>query len=185
MSLSANNIRIKARILKGDTHVRRYSETDIPKIVEIVTREIPKLPNYQNVVVDPSRVKYWLDNNINNDGYFMVFVLIDPHGDIVGGIGAYCVTLAFSWDRACNDMFFFIAPEWRSLPNAMKLIKAYKDWGLARKATIIGATVTGGRKEDGMDRLLKMAGFEHLGNLYHYNQYNINRRSNEDVRRST
>lgn len=180
-----NNVRTKARVLRGDTHVRRYAETDIPQIVEIVAREIPKLPNYRNVIVDPGRIRYWLDNNINNDGYFMVFVLVDPRGEVVGGIGAYCVTLAFSWDRACQDMFFFIAPEWRSLPNALKLMTAYKDWALARKATIIGATVTGGANEKGMERLLSMVGFEPLGQLYQYSQYNISQRRDEDVRRST
>jgi len=150
------------------TRVRRYAESDIPGIVEICSREIPKLPNYRGVVVDSGRIKYMLDNNINNDGYFMVFVLVNEREEVVGGIGAYCVTMAFSWDRACNDMFMFILPEWRTLPNAIKLIRAYRDWALARKAIIIGASYTSGWNDVGMDKLLKLMGFTPIGKMYHY-----------------
>jgi GNAT superfamily N-acetyltransferase len=153
----------------GDkTYVRRYAADDIPRIIEICTAEIPKLPNYKGVVVDPSRIKFMLDQNVDNDGYFMIWLLEDDHGKIVGGIGAYCVTMAFSWARVCNDMFFFIEPEYRSLPNALKLMTAYRDWAIARKATIIGATHTGGGNENGMDKLIRMVGFEPIGKLYHY-----------------
>jgi GNAT superfamily N-acetyltransferase len=149
-------------------HARRYAEGDIPRLVEIVCREVPKLQNYEGVVVDASRVKFMLDNNINNDGYFMVFVLVNEYEEVVGGIGAYCVTMAFSWDRVCNDIFFFIMPEWRTLPNAVALMTAYRDWALARKATIIGATYTGGGNEESMDKLIRLVGFEPIGKLYHY-----------------
>jgi GNAT superfamily N-acetyltransferase len=162
-----------------NTTVRRYRADDIPLVIEICVREIPKLPNYKGVVVDPSRLKFLLDQNIGNDGFFMAWLLISPSGEIVGGIGAYCVTAAFSWDRVCNDMFFFIDPKWRTLPNAVKLMAAYRDWALARKATIIGATYTGGETNDRMDRLIKMAGFEPIGKLYHlrpsYRAFDSNR----------
>jgi GNAT superfamily N-acetyltransferase len=160
------------------THVRRYTEIDIPGIIDHAAREIPKLPNYKGVVVDPSRIKFMLDQNINNDGYFMTFVLLNEREELVGGIGAYCVTMAFSWDRVCNDIFLFILPEYRTLPNALKLIAAYRDWALARKATIIGATYTGGGNDEGMDKLLKVAGFEPIGKLYHYR---VKQRSKENV----
>ena len=98
----------------------------------------------------------------------MIFLLVNELEEIVGGIGAYCVTMAFSWDRMCNDMFFFIVPGWRTLPNAIKLMAAYRDWALARKAVIIGATYTGGGNDEGMDRLIRMMDFEPIGKLYHY-----------------
>ena len=153
-----------------NTTLRRYAMGDIPYIVDVAAREVPKLPNYAGVVVDRSRIQALLEQNVNNDGYFMTFLLVNDYGDIVGGIGAYCVTMAFSWDRVTNDVFLFILPEWRTLPNAQKLIRAYLSWGLARKATIIGATYTGGGNDDGMDRLLKSVGFEPIGKLYHYRQ---------------
>jgi GNAT superfamily N-acetyltransferase len=153
--------------------------SDVPRIIDICVAEIPKLPNYKGVVVDPSRIKFLLDQNVDNDGYFMVFLLVNDHDEIVGGIGAYCVTMSFSWDRVCNDVFFFILPEWRSLPNAVKLMTAYRDWALARKALIIGATHTGGENEEAMDRLIRLVGFEPIGKLYHYRS-----RANVSVRQS-
>jgi GNAT superfamily N-acetyltransferase len=155
-------------INSGRTYVRRYAESDIPSMIDVAEREIPKLPNYKGVKVDRGRIKYMLDNNINNDGYFMVFVLVNDLQEVVGGLAAYCVTMAFSWDRACNDMFFFILPEWRTLPNALKLMRAYRDWALARKAIIIGATYTSGWNDKGMDKLIRMMGFTPIGGLYHY-----------------
>jgi GNAT superfamily N-acetyltransferase len=155
-------------INSGRTYVRRYAESDIPSMIDVAEREIPKLPNYKGVKVDRGRIKYMLDNNINNDGYFMVFVLVNDLQEVVGGLAAYCVTMAFSWDRACNDMFFFILPAWRTLPNALKLMRAYRDWALARKAIIIGATYTSGWNDKGMDKLIRMMGFTPIGGLYHY-----------------
>lgn len=150
-----------------NTIVRRYSEVDIPYLVKRLTTIIPTMPNYKGAKVDPSRLEFMLTQNVNNDGYFMVFVLVNSVGDIVGGICAYCVTMAFSWDRYCSDMFLYIDPNWRSLSNATKLIRAYQDWGISRKAMIISATYTGGGNDRGMDRLLRMVGFTPIGKLYH------------------
>jgi GNAT superfamily N-acetyltransferase len=168
MSSAASN-RLTQTLLKSQkTYVRRYAEGDITNMVDITAREIPKLPNYKNVVVERSRIRFMLEQNVNNDGFFMVFVLVNDREEIVGGLAAYCVTMAFSWDRACSDMFFFILPEWRTLPNAIKLMRAYRDWALARKATIIGATYTSGWDDDGMDKLIRLMGFEPIGRMYHY-----------------
>ncbi len=151
------------------TRVRRYEARDVLYLVKIIGEEVPKLPNYKGVVVDPERVRFLLQQNLNNDGYFAGFLLVTDPGDvIVGGIAAYCVTLVFSWDRLVGDMFLFIRPEWRTLPNATKLVKAYIDWGKARKAAIITASHTGGTHETGMDLFLKGMDFQPIGKLYHY-----------------
>lgn len=159
-----------SRTRDKNTTLRRYGMSDIPYIADVAAREVPKLPNYAGVVVDRSRVTALLEQNVNNDGYFVTFLLVNDVGEIVGGIGGYCVTMAFSWDRVTNDVFFFILPEWRTLPNALKLMRAYLNWALARKATIIGATYTGGGNDEGMDRLIRSIGFEPIGKLYHYRQ---------------
>lgn len=168
-----------SRTRDKNTTLRRYGMSDIPYIADVAAREVPKLPNYAGVVVDRSRVTALLEQNVNNDGYFVTFLLVNDVGEIVGGIGGYCVTMAFSWDRVTNDVFFFILPEWRTLPNALKLMRAYLNWALARKATIIGATYTGGGNDEGMDRLIRSIGFEPIGKLYHYRP-----RIREDKQRS-
>lgn len=152
----------------NETFIRRYTDEDIPLLVEAVAREVPQLPHYEGISVDPERIKFLLHNSCKDESAFMVALLCDSHTkQVVGGVGAYCVTMLLSNEKATNDIFLFIVPQWRSLTNAMKLIKAYKEWAHRRKAKIIGATHTGGYRSSAMDALLKQAGFKPVGTLYH------------------
>jgi hypothetical protein len=148
---------------------RPYTYGDIPKIVETVVREVPNLPHYRGIKVDPARVQFLLENSVGKETDFMARVLCDSHGEVVGGIAAYCVTQLLSWDKVTGDVFLYIEPgEHRSIINALKLIREYAYWGKAQGASIIQATHTAGYRGDAMNWLLSRAGFEKVGTLFHY-----------------
>jgi hypothetical protein len=99
----------------------------------------------------------------------MCRVLVTPDDEVVGGVCGYCVTQLLSWDKMTGDIFLFIDPEWRSLPNVLKLMLAYKDWAIDCGATIISATQTGGYKQDQLGKLLeRYGGYEPIGTIYYY-----------------
>jgi len=165
MSLSQTETRPNRQVLK----VRRYTEADIPIIRGKVMVEVPKLPHYVGIKVDARRVDQLMYDGLKHEDKFMARVLVTPEDRIVGGICGYCVTQLLSFDKMTGDIFLYIDPEWRSLPNVLKLMMAYRDWGIAQGATIISATQTGGYKQDALGKLLERYGdYVPIGTIYYF-----------------
>lgn len=152
---------------KNNTLVRRYEMRDIGAICALGVQYIPELPNYKGISVDSSRIKFLLESNINNDGAYMVYVLVDQDDKIVGCIAAYCVTLLFSWEKVTNDIFLFITPEYRTTQNASELVQAYINWARARKVNLICASQASGYRDPLLRKFITSFGFVEVGSLYH------------------
>ncbi len=151
---------------KKNTTVRRYAERDIEFITNTVMEEVPKLPNYQGIKVDRARIKFLLQNSLTDESGFMAHLLVDKNDKPIGGVSAYCVTQLLSWDKVTCDIFLFVKDEYRTLPNAIKLIRTYKEWAIRRDAKIIMASQIGGHRSDAFDALLLKEEFEPIGTLY-------------------
>lgn len=147
--------------------IRRYEAKDIPHIIRLAQQYIPELPNYKGITVHEDRVKFLLDQNMNNDGSIMLQVLVDANDLPVGCIAAYCVTLLFSWEKVTNDIFLFIEPEWRALKYAKALVETYIEWAKARNVSMICASQASGYRSDELERFIKSFGFVEVGKLFH------------------
>lgn len=148
-------------------NIRRYTADDIPRIIYLAQLHIPELPNYKGVVVHEDRIKFLLEQNINNDSTIMLQVLVNSSNQVVGCIAAYCVTLLFSWEQVTNDIFLFIEPDWRTTKNAKALIETYIEWAKARKVRLICASQASGYRTPELERFIKSCGFQEIGKLYH------------------
>lgn len=152
---------------KNDTTVRRYTSEDIDALIEIAMHEVPKLPHYANVKVEPTRIRFLLENSSRDESAFTILVLTNLKGKIVGGIAAYCVTQMLSWDKSTGDIFLFVDPEWRTPENVVSLMAAYVHWARRREATLIQSSHTSGYRGKEFEELLKRkCGFEVVGTLY-------------------
>ena len=169
MRLSQTSGATGPRIARQSLRVRRYEEKDIPGLRGRVMVEVPKLPHYVGITVNAERLDQILYAGLLSEEQFMCRALVTPDDEIVGGVCGYCVTQLLSFDKMTGDIFLFIDPEWRSLPNVLKLMIAYRDWGIERGATIISATQTGGFKQDQLGKLLeRFGGYEPIGTIYYY-----------------
>lgn len=148
--------------------LRRYTLQDIPKIVEIIARVIPLLPNYKGATVDETFTRYQLQNNVNNDCFFIMLLCDAETDEIVGGISAWAAPIMFSTQVAVMDRFLYIKDEYRSMPNATALIRSFVKWGQARNPFVIIASHTSGFRSGPMDGLLKREGFVPVGTIYHW-----------------
>lgn len=166
------NEAIKAHFAKTpetkETRLRPYEKRDIEIITLACEVFLPELPQYKDIKVDADRIKYLLEHNYGNSGYFQSWVLVDENDLPVGGGAGYCTAGMFTWDLIATDVFLFVLPQWRTLTNVNKLIAAYRAWGQARGAVIIQASQTGGYKIDLMDKLMHRNGFTNVGPNYHY-----------------
>lgn len=153
----------------SQTTVRRYEERDIPIIRGTTMVEVPKLPHYMGIKVDARRIDQLLMAGLDDETQFMARVLVTEDDEVVGGVCGYCVTQLLSFDKMTGDIFLYIMPDWRSLTNVLKLMIAYRDWGIEQGATIISATQTGGFKQEQLGRLLeRFGGYRPIGTIYYY-----------------
>ncbi len=153
---------------KENTRVRRYRDSDIPRIIEILFEELPKMESQKHITLDEGRMKFLLEKSAKDESAFLINVLVNEKDEIVGGAGAYCVTHLLSWDKVTSDLFLFVDPNWRTMKNVAKIIGAYKDWAVRRGAKIIGASHTAGYRGNAFDLLLQRNGGERVGAVYYF-----------------
>lgn len=152
---------------RNNVGMRPYNLDDVPFICDSVERELPKLPNYKDIVVARDRLEYLLQHNYGNAAYFQVWVLVDLDTNrLVGGGGGYCTPGMVTWDLIANDVFLFVLPGWRSYRNVVRLMTAYKDWAKARGCKLIMATQTGGYRVDSMNEIMRRQGYIEAGSQW-------------------
>lgn len=151
----------------SEVKMRPYRIEDIPQITKAVKKHLPELPHYKNITVAEDRLAYLLRHNIDRDSYFRCWVLENELGEIVGGSAGYLVPGMVTWDLIANDVFLFVFPEYRTLARANMLVKAYKDWALARGAVLITVSVQSGYEPTKYDIFIRRLGFVQSGALYH------------------
>lgn len=144
--------------------IRPYEKADIPAIVQKVVEEVPKLPNYKDIKVSSVRVEYLLSHNHGNASSFQCWVLLDKGtGELVGGGAGVCVPGMLSLDLVANDVFMFVAPEWRTLRHCLMILVAYKEWAKARGAKLIMATHTAGHRPEAFAEVMRRQGYVEAG----------------------
>jgi hypothetical protein len=163
---------MEIKVGRDRTTIRCMRADDMTNVLDHIVTGVKELPHYKGVRIDRDRVEFLLKQQLTSkdESAFWIRLLVNEKDEPIGGAAAYCVTLLLSWEKMCNDVFLYVAPEWRTLGNVMKIINAYKKWALARKPAIIGASHTGGYKREAMDRLLNGAGFREVGTLYYLDQ---------------
>lgn len=151
----------------NETKMRPYRLEDVDQITAAVKKYLPELPHYKNITVAEDRLAYLLRMNFGRDSYFSCWVLENKDGKVVGGIAAYVIQGMVTWDLIANDVFLFIFPEYRTLARANMLVKAYKDWAIARGSVLITASVQSGYEPDKFDIFMRRLDFIPSGTLYH------------------
>jgi hypothetical protein len=157
--------------------LRLYEPSDIPRALDLIMLALPQLPNYAMIVPDRERIRYVLTFNVDNAESFAGWVLCDTHNVVQGFGGAWCVRSLMSMDFVADDIFMWVEPEYRNLPNVRKLIHAYRDWAIEKGAKLIRASHSGGSFPKGSkeaelyDVLLRRLGFKEVGSIYHLSTY--------------
>lgn len=136
-------------------------------MAETAMRIVPTLPHYKDIQMEPDDVYGFLKLAVADRKQNVAAVLCDSHTDKpVGFALAYCVRMIFSKQKASHDYFLWIDAEWRSLKNAAKMYKNYRDWAKQQGAVLIDLSHTAGYESAGMDVLLSRNGFHRIGATY-------------------
>ena len=160
--------------------LRLYETKDIPRVIDLIVKAIPQLPNYAMITPNRDRIEYVLVHNIDNATAFAGWVLCDTHDEVHGFGGGWCVGNLMSLDLVADDIFMWIEPEYRNYKNVSKLIHTFVGWARGKGAKLIRASHSAGSFPKGSEEaklyhaLLERLGFVEVGSIYHWSGYGEN-----------
>lgn len=146
-------------------NVRRYTEDDIPKLVEYIGDFLKESPNYRGLSYDPVKMGRFLSNNTPNQ-LFCCNLAVDNDGEILAGICAKAELFVFSNDVQIADLILYHRPIHRSVRCIDALIQSYAEWARLRHPdrVLIGATT--GIPGESFGKLVNRHGFREIGRVY-------------------
>ena len=157
--------------------LRAYQPQDIPRVVKLICKAIPQLPNYAMITPSEERIQYVLEHNIDNALSFAGWVLCDSHDMVHGFGGGWCVGNLMSYDLVADDIFMWIEPEYRNHRNVSKLIHTFVAWAKGKGAKLIRASHSAGsfpkdsKEAQLYHAMLERIGFTEVGSIYHWSGY--------------
>ena len=95
----------------------------------------------------------------------LVLLAVTDEGDLAGSIGGAISTEWYADTPLLGDYWFFVRPEHRTAPAAVKLVKGWKE--IAKKGDLeikMGHVL--GSDMDRKDQMFEKLGFEKLGSMY-------------------
>lgn len=102
----------------------------------------------------------------DQSGAFCCFVADGDDGKAHGVLAGQIDTYYFSDDPIAKLIFYWVHPEHRYGPAAVKLMLAFRQWAENRRAAEIMVGVTSGEAVELADKMLKKMGFRFTGGNY-------------------
>lgn len=144
--------------------IRRYTEEDIPAMLDIIARFLSESPNYYNVAYARGKMNDMLLNNVNRKSFFCDLAF--DGNDLLGGLCADTYEYSFSHEAFGADLLFYITESKRSLRLATGLVDNYVQWGKDRKLREVRLASTTGIEPARFGKLCEHLGFKPLGSIY-------------------
>lgn len=141
---------------------------DIPALVEIGHAHHTE-GRFKAYAYDPDKLTVNLKGLIEDTSGTRCFFVADdreqkPYGALLGHIDSYF----FSSTPIAQLIFFWVHPDHRGGPAAIKLMTAFKKWAENRKVLEIAVSVTSAIRIDKADTFFKKLGFQLTGGNYSY-----------------
>lgn len=144
--------------------IRRYTEEDIPAMLDIIARFLSESPSYYNVHYARGKMDALLKAGVNKKSFFCDLAF---DGDtLLGGLCADTYEYSFSHEVFGADLLFYITESKRSLRLATGLVDNYVQWGKDRKLREIRLASTTGIEPARFGKLCEHLGFKLLGSIY-------------------
>lgn len=144
--------------------IRRYSQEDVPQIVEIIETAL-SVTQFRDVFFSREKMSRLFESNVNNS-LICIFVAVTDDGEIVGLISGSVNQFIFSYEIVIIDHIFYVKPDKRGMKAATGLVRAYIDWAKERKPRRIQLSNSLGNKIDGFAKLAERLGFEQVGTIH-------------------
>lgn len=144
---------------------RRYERRDIPLMIRYL-REGLKTFHYNSILFDEDKVKFLLEGNLTNRGFFCQVVVDDETGDICGALCASTSQFMFSREVYAQDHVTYIRPGKGGLNIVTRLVADYVQWAKDRRVRQIRWSQSSGFKIEKFKHLAERLGFEQIGTVF-------------------
>lgn len=119
---------------------------------------------FRHLTYSPQKVKDLIESLI--DKPFGFSVVYEKDEIILGGLIGVNSSHWFSDDVVGNSIALFVEPSGRGGFIAAMMIKAFKEWSLARGALMVDMGVNTGVQTEMTEKLLMKLGAQHIGGIY-------------------
>jgi len=144
--------------------IRPANDEDLPALTALGRRMHDESPRWSRLSFDAARAHATLAMLLDNeDGLLLV---AEHEGAIAGGIAAMCAPHWSSRDRVAFDLGLFLAPEARGGMDAVRLVRAYREWARGRGAVHITLGISTGVHAEQTGHLYERMGFTCCGQNY-------------------
>lgn len=144
--------------------IRFAEENDIPKLIEYWKEFAPD--RFRRLPLDESRLVATVKRLIGNKDTHCFFVGFDADHRLYGVLAGKLDHYYFSSQPGAQLLLYWVSPERRSGPAALKLMMAFKQWAQNRNLGELLVSVTSGEEIDRTDQFLKKLGFKAIGANY-------------------
>ena len=144
------------------SHIRFAISADIPALVELGVK-VHAETNQASLPFSASRLTGQLNACLNPVNQKYCLLVAESDGLIVGVIWGYIAQHYFSDAWVATDYMFYVRPEFRGTPLAVRLLYAFRKWAQNRGAAEVMICMTTGVNVEKFDRFLRKMKFEYVG----------------------
>ena len=146
--------------------IRFATQQDIDTLIEY-WRQFHSQSVFRHLAFDEAKLATNMTRFIEDkSGAFCCFVADGEDGKAYGVLAGQIDTYYFSDDPIAKLIFYWVHPEHRYGPAAVKLMLAFRQWAENRRAAEIMVGVTSGEAVELADRMLTKMGFRFTGGNY-------------------
>jgi GNAT superfamily N-acetyltransferase len=144
------------------SQIRFATAADIPELVQLGVKVHSEMKQ-ASLPFNADRLAGQLNACLNPVKQNYCVLAAESDGVIVGVIWGYIAQHYFSDAWVATEYMFYVRPEFRGTPIAVRLLHAYRKWAENRGASEVMICMTTGVDVERFDRFLRKMKFDYVG----------------------
>ena len=153
-------------------NVRPFVREDFPRLLELADMMQQETPEYRDDPIDHTKLLALGEAIVKqvevpppSFAYRVCGFVAENSTGIVGFFMGYMTNAYFGPKILSSDLGLYVTPEHRGGSAAVKLVRAYEEWAIARGAKAMMLGITTGLEEEKTFGLYQRLGFKKVGIL--------------------
>lgn len=144
--------------------IRFATIEDIPAILDLGEKMVEE-SRFRSFGLNREKMEKVLESMISQATQSVIIVAVIDN-KIIGGLGGYAVDFFFCDAKIAQDRFFYIRPESRGSPAAIKLLLGFKKWAQMHNAIELNINMSVAIEMERFDRMMGKLGFQCCGSNF-------------------
>jgi GNAT superfamily N-acetyltransferase len=144
------------------SQIRFATSADIPELVQLGLK-VHAETTQASLPFSPDRLTGQLNACLTPVNQKYCILAAESDGAIVGVIWGYIAQHYFSEAWVATEYMFYVLPEFRGTPLAVRLLHAFRKWAENRGAAEVMICMTTGVDVEKFDRFLRKMKFDYVG----------------------